>query len=193
MEKTDQTNASQVMANEIKKIVVIGPESTGKSTLCKMLANHFNALWVEEYAREYLLTNGNKYTYEDLQIIAAGQIQNEEQAIHKLLADPTSKLLFIDTDMYVMKVWSEFVFNRCDQTILHTILTRKYDLYLLCQPDIPWVKDELREYPDLQIREQLYHHYKEILINQSVPWINISGNYEERLETSIKEVNRLFY
>jgi nicotinamide riboside kinase len=100
-------------------------------------------------------------------------------------------LLFIDTDMYVMKVWCEFVFGKCHKWVLEQIIKRKYDLYLLCNTDLPWVKDELREYPDLKTRDQLYHIYKDIMINQSTPWVDISGDYDERLQTAIKAVDQL--
>ncbi len=185
------------MENKIKKIVFIGPESSGKTTLCKQLANHFNTLFVEEYAREYLLTNGKEYTYEDLIKIAAGQIKKEEEAINNLINTKTTstnsnQLLFIDTDMYVMKVWSEVVFNKCDLSILNTIATRKYDLYLLCEPDIPWVKDDLREYPDGEIRTALYQHYKELMTEQQTPWININGNFEERTAIAKNAILQLF-
>ena len=69
-------------------------------------------------------------------------------------------------------------------------MERKYDLYLLCNTDLPWVKDELREYPDLESRHKLYTIYKDMMINQSVPWVDISGNYEERLQKAIAAVNR---
>ena len=82
------------MENKIKKIVVIGPESTGKTTLCKQLANHFNTLFVEEYAREYLLTNGKEYTHEDLIKIAAGQIKKEEDAINNLINTKSTSTIF---------------------------------------------------------------------------------------------------
>src|SRR5689334_20967503 len=132
---------------QYKKIVVIGPESTGKSTLCEKLADHYNTEWVKEYAREYLLKHGTDYTYDNLLDIAKGQITLEENPKFKI---PNPKFLFIDTDMYVMKVWCEFVFNNCHRWILDQIAERKYDLYLLCNVDLPWVKDELREYPDLE-------------------------------------------
>ncbi len=99
--------------------------------------------------------------------------------------------LFIDTDQYVMKTWCEFVFGQCHNWILNQIVERKYDLYLLGNIDAPWVKDELREYPDLKTRERLYHHYKDLLINQEVPWVDISGGYEERLQKAIAAVDKL--
>lgn len=181
------------------KVVVIGPESTGKSTLCTQLAEYFDTLWCPEYAREYLLENGMNYTYDDLLVIAKGQVEKEDAHVDKALkhfkSAPKSAfnrpLLFIDTDMYVMKVWCEFVFGSCHQWILEQIVDRKYDLYLLCNVDLPWQKDELREYPDLETREKLYHMYKDIMINQSVPWVDISGNYEERLAKAVNTVKML--
>lgn len=186
---------------QIKKIVVIGPESTGKSTLCSQLAEHYQTLWCAEYAREYLEKNGTNYTYDDLLTIAKGQIELEELSVASCqLSEGESfdsqftthdSLLFIDTDMYVMKVWCEFAFGKCHSWILNQIVTRKYDLYLLCNVDLPWVKDELREYPDIATRNKLYHFYKEAMINQPVPWIDISGNYTERLEKAIAAVNKI--
>jgi len=170
----------------IKKIVIIGPESTGKSTLCQNLATHYNTLWVPEYAREYLEKNGPEYNYEDLLTIAKGQIDLEEKISHQLSAiNHQPSTLIIDTDMYVMKVWAEFVFNKCHNWILNRIAERKYDLYLLCDVDLPWFEDPLREYPDKKIREKLYLFYKDLMVNQSVPWCNISGDYEERFEKSV--------
>jgi len=181
----------------IKKIVVIGPESTGKSTLCKQLAAHYQTVWVEEYAREYLLKNGTDYSFENLLDIAKGQVACEDLEVRNLEAANKSTIynlqskIFIDTDMYVMKVWCEFVFEKCHHWILNRIVERKYDLYLLCNIDLPWVKDELREYPDLEIREKLYRHYKDIMLNQNVPWIDISGTYEERLQKAKDAVDKL--
>jgi NadR type nicotinamide-nucleotide adenylyltransferase len=177
-------------SSDIKKIVIIGPESTGKSTLCEQLAKHFDTLWVPEHARAYLNENGTNYTVEDLVVIAKNQLADEDAIMAKMMADENNKtkLLFIDTDMYVMKVWSEYVFNSCDAFILHEIVNRKYDLYLLCEPDVPWVKDELREYPDLDTRNKLYHHYKDAMTQQAVPWVNISGDYELRLKKAVDAV-----
>lgn len=173
----------------IKKIVVLGPESTGKSTLCEQLAQHYDCEWCPEFAREYLLTHGMDYTYNDLLHIAKGQLAMEDEYIQKAKTPPG--LLFIDTDMYVMKVWGEFVFGKTHQWVLEQIVKRQYDLYLLCNIDLPWVKDDLREYPDLASRENLYNMYEDIMINQSVPWVNISGDYDQRLQTAIKAVDAI--
>ena len=173
---------------QLKKIVVIGPESTGKSTLCEQLAKHYNTEWVKEYAREYLLEHGTDYTFDDLLTIAKGQLNLEDNSTSN---NEQQSTLFIDTDMYVMKVWCEFVFNKCHRWILDQIAERKYNLYLLCNVDLPWVKDELREYPDLESRQKLYHIYKDIIVNQHVPWIDISGKYDERLQKAIDGVNKI--
>jgi len=200
----------------LKKIVVIGPESTGKSSLCKLLAEHYHTLWCPEYAREYLTAHGMNYTYEDLLTIAMGQIELEEKYEREtrgqklgvesqpdLLTTDDSRLtthssltthhslLFIDTDMYVMKVWCEFVFGKCHQFILDQIGKRKYDLYLLCDIDLPWAYDELREYPDPGPRQQLYEMYKSLMENQSTPWVEINGNYEQRVQKAINAVEGL--
>lgn len=170
----------------IKKIVIIGPESTGKSSLCAALSEYYHSIWCPEYAREYLLTNGTDYSHEDLLAIAKGQIQLEEEHINKMATVQSSRYLFIDTDMYVMKVWSEFVFGQCHKFILDHIVSRTYDAYLLCKPDIPWVQDELREYPDEATRIRLYHYYKDLMIHQHTPWIEIEGGYEERLRKAVE-------
>ncbi len=193
----------------IKKIVVIGPESTGKSTLCELLAQHYEMLWCPEFAREYLITNGKEYDHEELLAIAKGQIALEEEYL-SVVKNEWSKtaeniyinknsqrvidhqpLLFIDTDMYVMKVWDEYVFGKCHQFILDEIVSRKYDLYLLCDVDLPWVKDDLREYPAEEPRRELYHIYKDLLINQQTTWVEISGGYEERLQQGTAAVNNI--
>jgi len=189
------------------KIAIIGPESTGKSTLCELLAQHYNTQWCPEFAREFLLTHGMDYTYDDLLFIAKGQlamedeytrslVRSSESGVNSSVQDPepgtlNAKFLFIDTDMYVMKVWCEFVFGKCHDWILEQIKKRKYDLYLLCNTDLPWVKDELREYPDLATRDKLYSIYKNIMVNQSTPWVDISGDYDERLQKAIRVVDQL--
>jgi len=199
----DKTNYLTFMP--LKKIVVIGPESTGKSTLCEGLAAHFGTDWVPEYAREYLLQHGKQYQYADLLTIAKGQLALEEKHAAELekcwegdngvgresVAGRADPILFIDTDMYVMKVWGEFVFGACDAWILDQVAARRYDGYLLCRTDLPWTADELREYPDEGPREQLFQIYRDCMINQSTPWREISGCEEERLQMAILAVKEM--
>ncbi|HSK11589.1 MAG TPA: ATP-binding protein [Phnomibacter sp.] len=194
----------------LNKIVILGPESTGKSTLCEMLAQHYNTLWCPEFAREYLLTNGTDYTFDDLLTIAKGQLALEEEYIqmsrttafsggtrlpvaHHQRPSTGDRLLFLDTDQYVMKVWCEYVFNDCHNWILRRIAERTCDLYLLCKPDLPWVQDELREYPDEKPRQELYHIYRDLLVHQGIRWIEISGDYDTRFEMARQEVDNMLH
>ena len=172
-----------------KKIVIIGPESTGKSNICEELARHYKTVWVKEYARAYLLGNGKEYTYNDLSKIAEGQMANEDEVSSAL---SENELLFIDTDLQVMKVWSEFVFNNCDLKILNEIVRRKYDLYLLMNTDLPWEKDELREYPQPEIREQLFHHYLDTMVQQQIPFRIIVGTGDVRTQHAISIIDEFF-
>lgn len=180
--------------NNIYKIAIVGPESTGKSTLCKQLAEHYGTGWVPEYAREYLEARDSLYKYEDLYQIALGQMASEDDACNRNQLrnhNGRNKAIFIDTELLVIKVWSEFVFNRCDNRILTEMAKRNYSLYLLCDTDLPWEPDPLREYPGLDARQQLFHHYREALVNQPSPWITICGDYSERLRQAIAAVDAL--
>jgi NadR type nicotinamide-nucleotide adenylyltransferase len=185
------------MTDKPLRIVAIGPESTGKSSLCQSLARHYDATWCPEYAREYLLRHGRDYNFNDLLDIAKGQLRLEDQyadlAVRHWQAQrqPRSRrpILFIDTDMYVMKVWCEFVFGDCHPWILERIAERRYDLYLLCHTDLPWVQDELREYPDPETRDRLLHIYRDTLVHQDVPWAEVTGLHDQRLQTAISAVD----
>ena len=172
----------------IKKIIILGPESTGKSTLCSQLADYYQTCWCPEFAREYLLQNKGQYSFADLLNIARGQLELEDTLIN----EARNGLYFIDTDMYVMKVWCEVAFEECHTWILKQIAMRKYDLFLLCSIDLPWVRDELREYPDLATRKKLFYMYKDLLINDGTRWAEISGSHTERLQMAIHLVNSVF-
>ncbi|HRE51828.1 MAG TPA: ATP-binding protein [Flavitalea sp.] len=171
----------------LKRIVILGPESTGKTTLSSELARRYRTEWVPEYAREHLLTHGTTYTYDDLLLIAQKQLEQED----RIAAGAKNNLLFVDTDMHVMKVWCEFVFNACHQWIIDRIVEREYHFYLLCNTDLPWTKDELREYPDLESRQKLFRMYKENMIEQQTPWIEVGGTDQERLRTAIAAVDAM--
>ena len=132
---------------DIKKIVVIGPESTGKSTLSEALATALHTVWVPEYAREYLEHLNRPYSETDLQAIARGQLLKEGE-----VAPLVNKVLICDTDLYVIKVWSEHKYGRCHASILEEIARRKYDLYLLTGIDMPWSPDPLREHAGLALQ-----------------------------------------
>lgn len=171
----------------MKTIVIIGPESTGKSTLSAHLAEQYKTVWCPEYARQYLTTNGMQYAADDLLTIAKGQLQLEE----KTATQAANNLYFIDTDLYVTKIWSEVVFDTCHKWILKQIAQRKYHLYLLCNTDLPWQADALREYPDLAFRQKLFAMYKDACINSNTPFEIISGTDEQRLQMAIRAVDNL--
>ena len=172
----------------MRKVVILGPESTGKSTLCEQLAEHYKTCWCPEFAREYLLSKGKTYSYEDLLNIAMGQLELEDT----MVSVAKNGFYFIDTDMYVMKVWCEVAFEQCHKWILDQIAVRQYDLYLLCCVDLPWVKDELREYPDPGIRHKLFNMYKDIVINSGTRWAEVSGTDTQRLQTAVSIINTVF-
>lgn len=172
----------------MRTIVVIGPESTGKSTLCSQLAEYYKTCWCPEFAREYLLERGTNYNFDDLLNIARGQLELEDS----MLSQAKNGFYFIDTDMYVMKVWCEVAFEQCHTWILKQIASRQYDFYFLCDVDLPWKKDELREYPDLQFRKKLFDMYKDILINQKTKWSVVSGTDVQRLQTAIGIIDTVF-
>jgi len=172
----------------MRQIVVIGPESTGKSTLCSQLAEHYKTCWCPEFAREYLKETSGKYSFADLLNIAHGQLELEET----MLTQAKNGFYFIDTDMYVMKVWCEVVFENCHTWILKQIALRQYDFYFLCDVDLPWVKDELREYPDPEFRKRLFKMYKDLLVAQKTKWSEISGTDAQRLQTAISIIDTVF-
>lgn len=176
------------MINPLKKIVVLGPESTGKSTLCEQLARHYDTYNCPEYARQFLTENGIKYNYPDLLTIAKGQLTLEDSFIEKAITNKKNKLV-IDTDMYVMKVWCEYVFHNCHTYILEQINLRSYDFYLLCDIDLPWTADEMREYPDNKPRQELFQIYKDILVNQETPWGIVGGIGEARINKAIQLID----
>lgn len=167
------------------KVVVIGPESTGKSTLSAQLAAHYNTLWVPEYARQYLEELPRPYEQHDLLTIAQGQLALEDK-----LAAQADRLLICDTDLHVIRVWSEHKYGSCDPEILAHIASRHYDLYLLTYIDIPWEEDPQREYPDPAMREHFYHIYKDIVAASGVPWVEIRGSFEERRQQAIAAVGK---
>jgi NadR type nicotinamide-nucleotide adenylyltransferase len=169
----------------VKKIVIIGPESTGKSELCIYLSQHFKTNYVPEYARQYLEIKSEAYTISDLTQIAKGQILAEDSLIQS-----ANNLLFCDTDAIVIQIWSEVKFNACDKYILDIISNRVYDFYLLMDIDLPWQYDALREAPHLKDRELLLLHYKEILQNYHTPFALISGIHEQRQQNAILAIEK---
>jgi NadR type nicotinamide-nucleotide adenylyltransferase len=169
----------------VKKVVVIGPECTGKSDLSQFLASHFKTDWVPEYARSYIENLVRPYAQHDLLTIAHGQIRIEDEWTRGI----NSSVLFCDTNLYVIKIWSLFKFGNCNEEILQQIATRQYDLYLLTFIDVPWEDDPQREHPDK--RYELYEAYLNEMKNQSVPFVEIKGEKELRRKTAIDAVEMI--
>lgn len=144
------------------RVGIIGPESTGKSTLAKYLAHRFGGVLVSEYAREYMenLAPSYEYTYKD--VVAIAQHQVEE------LSSLNSDLLIFDTEMIVTKVWFQHKFGKCPEFLLQALSEYPMDVYLLCYPDMPWQPDPVRENPD--IREYLFDWYEREIQALHIPY-----------------------
>jgi NadR type nicotinamide-nucleotide adenylyltransferase len=166
-----------------KRILILGPESTGKSTLAEKLAQHYAEPWVPEVARAYLEGLNRPYTYEDLLSIGKRQMSLEDE-----LVSVAKHFLFCDTDLRVIQVWSQHRYGKVDPWVLEEIARRTYDLILLCAPDLPWQADPLREHPELEMRQQFFDVYQQITQASGFPWVFISGESEERLWRAIQAV-----
>lgn len=175
----------QIKKLKTKKIVLIGPESTGKTTLAEQLAKHYQTVWVSEFARDYIHKLDRDYVENDLLKIAKGQIRAEE----KLLAK-AENILICDTDLIVIQIWAEVKYGACNSWILEQIKTRNYDLYLLCGTDIPWEFDEQREHPEF--RNELYEIYLKTLQKYNKNYVELFGNKDFRLKKAIHHIDNLF-
>lgn len=169
----------------IRKVAIVGPESTGKSTLSEFLAGHFKTLWVKEFARTYLNEINRPYIKEDLGTIARRQIQLEDY-----YAKRVKKLLICDTNLVVIKIWSEHKYGYCESWILEEIKKRKYDMTLLTNVDLPWVDDPQREHPHM--RKYFFDVYYNELKSRNLPFQVISGDVKTRMKQAVLAVNSLF-
>ncbi|MBT8283317.1 MAG: ATP-binding protein [Muriicola sp.] len=175
--------------SDIVKIVLFGPESTGKTTLSQQLAAHYNTLWVPEYAREYLQDKWDREqkTCEphDLLPIAEGQMRLENDFTEK-----AKDLLICDTDLLETKVYSEAYYLGYTDPILEKFaLQNQYDLYLLTYIDTPWVKDDLRDKPEE--REKMFSYFKNTLKKYNKPFITLKGSPEKRFREAIKNIDKI--
>ncbi|MDX5420087.1 MAG: ATP-binding protein [Hymenobacteraceae bacterium] len=166
------------------KVAITGPESTGKSTLSEKLAVHYNTVWVPEYARTYIQALDRPYTLQDIEEIAKGQLELEQR-----LSKQANNLIFVDTDLLVIKIWSEHAFGSCPDWILHKLKQQDYNLYLLMGVDLPWEPDPQREHPHL--RQFFYDWYKRELEALQVPYVEVSGQHVSRLEEARRHIDAL--
>jgi len=170
--------------NNVLKIGVVGPESTGKSELCSYLAKTFKTVWVPEYAREYLKNINRPYTLRDIEKINAGQLTSE-----KKLLQQANRFLFCDTTPLVNKIWAEFKYGVCPKSIEQSFLNTNYHYYLLCNIDLPWQYDPLREHPHK--RKELFTIYKKYLLAGNTPFTVISGIGNQRFQSAIETIKMI--
>jgi len=171
------------------KIVLFGPESTGKTTLSRQLARYYNSVWVPEYAREYLQDKWNDERKacqpEDLLPIAIGQMKLENK-----LAEKTNTVLICDTDLLETKVYSEaYYIGSCDPILEKYALENTYDLYFLTYIDTPWEADDLRDKPNERLT--MFKAFEQELIKQNRPYVLLKGSKKERLNKAVKHIDKL--
>jgi len=170
----------------VKKIVITGPESTGKSVLTMQLEKHFHALYIPEYARDYVMGLDRPYTYEDIEHIAETQIWQLMQYKKK-----ATDFLFLDTFLIITKIWFQVRFNQYPVWIDHHIKYSKIDLYLLCDTDLPWFPDKVREHGG-QMRENLFNRYKEQLKDFGLDYAIVRGTDNVRFDNALSIIQEKF-
>jgi NadR type nicotinamide-nucleotide adenylyltransferase len=182
-EKLKQTNIN------IVKVVLFGPESSGKTTLSKLLARHYNTVWVPEYARDYLQNkwNNERKTCENFDMIpiAKGQMKLENE-----LAQKADKILICDTDLLETKVYSEeFYGGFVHPDLEKAAVQNTYDLYLLTYIDAPWKKDDIRDRPEQRL--EMFIAFENALKKHHRPYILLKGDKKDRLEIAINEIDKI--
>ena len=162
-----------------KRIVITGPESSGKSTLTKILAKEYSASFVKEYAREYLEKINNPYDLNDVLLMAQEQLKLEDEA--------KGKIVFLDTDLTVFAIWLKEKYNLEIDWINEHLSKATDKIYLLCDIAIPWEDDPLREHPKEEDRQRLFMAYKDLLEKYQLNYHVISGDLATRIKKS-KEI-----
>jgi len=180
MEKRNTGSGSHVIF-----VVLTGPECTGKSTLAKQLAMHYHTVFIPEYAREYVENLDRPYTYEDVLHIAATQVKQKSEHCQK-----PYRLVFLDTYLIITKVWMDLLFKTHPDWIDEELLRKDIGLYLLCNTDIEWEPDRVRENGG-QAREDLFKIYRKELDDYGLNYHIIEGTGAERLRRAILVVDSL--
>ena len=164
----------------VKKIAVIGAESTGKSALCEQLAKHFSTVWVPEYAREYFNDSDiYNYTLKDLEIIAQRQLALEAEYLQH-----ANTYLFCDTAMITLKIWADLEFGKPSEQLQTLIDQGSYDLYLICDNSVPWQADDQRL--NKFSREMIFELNRAAAKASNRDLVIISGLNQEPLKQAIK-------
>lgn len=162
------------------RIGIIGPESTGKSSLGIALSRHFDGIYVAEYARTYLSRKVGRYTYEDVVAITRKMLED-------LYGRYDKSIIFFDTELIINKIWFEYVYHRVPDFLTEALSRNPIDYYLLCAPDIPAVEDSLRE--NLDKREYFFDLYREEVLKTDIPYSIITSNGAERIYKAIKAID----
>jgi NadR type nicotinamide-nucleotide adenylyltransferase len=170
-------------------VVISGPESTGKTTLARRLAEHYRTAWAPEHVRTYLESRPPReppslVLWEDVEAIARGQLEAEEAA-----ARAAAGVLFCDTDLHSTKVYCEHYFGRCPDWVARAARERSYDLHLLLGTDVPWVGDPLRDRP--QGRELMLALFRRELLAAQRRVVEIQGDFDERFAAAVRAVDAL--
>jgi HTH-type transcriptional regulator, transcriptional repressor of NAD biosynthesis genes len=168
----------------VKRVCLFGPESTGKSILAKRLAEHYETVYAEEYARPLLALKDNACGYGDIERIGRGQWASEEA-----LARQANRVLISDTDMLTTSIWSEALFGKCPSWLKEEAARRRYDLTLLCDIDSPWHDDGTRFFPD--DREGFMRRCLKALGDGGRHYVKIGGTWDERFEGACEAIDAL--
>ena len=174
----------------LKIIVVTGPESVGKSTLCEQLSAIYNAVFIPEFARTYVEKLHAPYGYNDVEYIARHQIEELERYKKKYAG--TMPFLFVDTYLIVTKIWFSECYHTLPQWLPKAIDDSKIDLYLLCKPDIEWQYDPVRENGSEKQRQYLYECYKRELEEHEFPFEEVSGLGDNRVAMCEQMIEKHF-
>ena len=177
-------NLTQHTPKSVINIAILGAESTGKTTLCRDLAEHFGCPWVAEYMRTYLQAKWYKEqltcTWEDLLPIAQGQIELENKLAAQAAQSDHNHYLFCDTSLFELMVYSNWYYGDCPKALTNAALTHHYDLILLTEVDIPWVADDLRDSPHQ--RDEISAYFESQLTRHQKPFHRIGGDRDERVQ-----------
>jgi NadR type nicotinamide-nucleotide adenylyltransferase len=173
------------MPELFKKIVITGPESTGKTVLAEGLAQRLNAPWIPEFAREYIQKIGRPYTYQDVEIIAYQQVQQEKE----FSGQTGQKILILDTWLIITQVWFEVVYGEAPDWIKEYISKADIDLFLVCKTDLPWLPDQVRENGG-EMRELLLKLYCKKIKEYGYKFEIVEGFGDERLNCALKQLHQ---